>query len=187
MAPLSDQALITLYLTTNDKQFFAQLYTRHRYRVYQVCLCFCEDPYEADDFTQEIFIRLTHKINRFSGTARFTTWLTRVTTNYCIDQLRDRQHQQALFQRYTNELERLNHGSAEAEETALQLMQRVLHQLSASERELLAIKYADNVTLKSIAHKHKLSLSAVKMRIKRARERARLLYRQLHAQAEHSL
>ncbi|MCX6214694.1 sigma-70 family RNA polymerase sigma factor [Spirosoma sp.] len=184
MAPLSDQALITLYLTTSDKQFFAQLYTRHRYRVYQVCLCFCEDPYEADDFTQEIFIRLTHKINRFSGTAQFTTWLTRVTTNYCIDQLRERQHQQTLFQRYADEMNRLESRTQEVEETTLQRMQEVIQQLSAQEREMLQIKYADRLTLKAIARKHQLTLSAVKMRIKRAKERARSLYSHLYTQAE---
>ena len=185
MAHLSDQALISLYLTTHNKRYFAQLYNRHRYRVYQLCLCFCKDPYEADDFTQEIFIRLTHKIGSFSGTARFTTWLNRVTTNYCIDQLRERQQRLALYQRYADETARLENWTQEADETAFQLMQRAMHQLSASERELLAIKYADSVALKSIARQRKLTLSAVKMRIKRARERARLLYSQLHAQAEH--
>lgn len=186
MAPLSDQALIALYLTTHNKRYFAQLYNRHRLRVYQLCLCFCHDPHEADDFTQDIFIRLTHKIGSFSGNAQFTTWLNRVATNYCIDQLRERQQRLTLYQRYADEMAQPSIWPSEADETAFQLMQRVMRQLSASERELLAIKYGDSVTLKSIARKQKLTLSAVKMRIKRARERARLLYNQLHAQVEQS-
>lgn len=187
MAHLSDQALINLYLTNNDNHSFALLYQRHRYRVYQVCLFFCSDPHEADDFTQEIFIRLTHKLDRFSGTAQFTTWLNRVSTNYCIDQIRERQQRLALYQRYANEMERLDQRASEADEIAFQLMQQVIQQLSTPERELLEIKYADSVTLRNIARKQKLTLSAVKMRIKRARERATILYSQLYSQTDHGL
>ncbi|GAB2519645.1 RNA polymerase sigma factor [Spirosoma aerophilum] len=185
MAQLSDQNLISLYLTHNDTHAFAQLYTRYRYRVYQHCLYFCRDHHEADDFTQEIFIRLTHKINTYSGTAQFGTWLNRVTANYCIDQVREHQQRQTLYQRYADEMYRQGNRPYDNEETSFLLMQQVMQQLSVPERELLKIKYADSTTLEGIARKQNLTLSAVKMRVKRARERARLLYNQLHAMSEH--
>lgn len=184
MAHLSDQALINLYLTTQDKQCFAQLYTRHRYRVYQLCLCYCGHPDEADDFTQEIFLRILNKLGSFNGNSEFTTWLHRITVNYCIDHIRERQQRQGLYQRYFEETGPMGYRHDEAEEMSFQVMEQVMQSLPTHELELLQSKYGESRTLKTIAGQKQLSLSAVKMRIKRARDQARTLYNHLYAYNE---
>ncbi|GAB4012230.1 RNA polymerase sigma factor [Spirosoma migulaei] len=184
MNRLSDQVLISLYVTTKNDLCFAQLYTRHRYRVYQRCLFFCEDPDEANDFTQEVFIRLTSKLAGFKGESGFTAWLQVVTTNYCIDQVRKRQQYQLKYQQYLNENYLSNQNFDDSDEKPFRILEQTMQELSDYQRDLLRMKYQEGVEIKTIARQQKATLSAVKMRIKRAREQAKSRYINLYAEAE---
>lgn len=175
MTRLPDQALITLYLTSKNERYFTKLYTRHRCRVYQRCLAFCKDSDKADDFTQEIFIRLMHKLEGFKGNATFSSWLVRITTNYCIDQLRKQQHLDLMYQRYT-EACRTEITHEATEDKAFRVLEQVMQQLPTPQRELLRIKYEEGLDINTIATLQQLTPSAVKMRIKRSRDQAKSLY-----------
>lgn len=179
MKKLSDITLIQHYLATQNQHAFAQLYNRHRQRVYNHCLLLCCDPDEAEDFTQEIFIRLTDKLATFQGQAAFTSWLQVVTTNYCRDQFRKLHKRQLAHQHYQHYLTQPNHQVEE--EHTFQLMERVIEQLPPHQRELLLLKYEDQVAIKAIAQQQNTTLSAIKMRIKRARDQARSQYTRLSA------
>ena len=184
MNRLSDHVLVTLYVTTKNDLCFAQLYTRHRYRVYQRCLFICEDPDEADDFTQEIFIRLTNKLTSFKGDSAFTVWLQVVTTNYCIDQIRKRQQHQLKYQRYISESYLPELFPDDFEEKSFRVLDQAIQELTVYQRNLLQIKYLEGVAIKTIAQQQEVTLSAIKMRIKRAREQAKARYINLYAEAE---
>lgn len=184
MNHLSDQELIALYLSTKNDLCFTQLYTRHRYRVYQRCLFFCEDPDEADDFTQEIFIRLTHKLAGFKGDSTFISWLQVVVSNYCIDQIRKRHQHQLRYQRYINESYPSEQPADESEEIPFRILEKAIQGLTGHQRDLLRFKYQDGLGIKTIAEQHQLTTSAVKMRIKRAREHARNRYISLYSEID---
>ena len=60
------------------------LYERHRPLVYALCLRMTGNTSEAEDLTQEIFIRLLRKAGSFRGESRFSSWLYRFTTNHVL-------------------------------------------------------------------------------------------------------
>ena len=60
------------------------LYERHYWRVYSVCLNMTRNPADAEDLTQEVFVHLVRKIGLFRGDSRFTTWLHRLTVNLVL-------------------------------------------------------------------------------------------------------
>ncbi|ARK10919.1 RNA polymerase sigma factor [Fibrivirga algicola] len=176
---VSDQELIRLYLCTADHQYFTQLYTRHRQRVYQQCLTYTNNADDADDFVQEIFLRLMQKLKGYRGEAQFTTWLRSMVTNYCLDQLRRKKREQALWCSYEIQL---TYGSSlitvTEESVTHHAYERMINQLPVMQRELLYNKYGRGISINDIAIHQGLTPSAVKMRIKRARELAGALYRQ---------
>lgn len=177
MINISDQELVTLYRNTGNNQHFAQLYKRHRHRVYQKCYAYTGNSADSEDFVQEIFVRLTQKLNSYKGDAKFTTWLHVVTVNYCLDQMRKRQQQQSLWYKYQFEtLPAFDWSTANSDEPYMIASEKVLKQLTPSQRNLLVTKYGDNMSIKDIALSQRISASAVKMRIKRARDYARTLY-----------
>ena len=64
------------------------IYRQYRELVFRICYRMAADSARAQDWTQEIFIRVFEKIRSYKGNARFSTWLYRVATNYCLDRLK---------------------------------------------------------------------------------------------------
>jgi len=85
----SDTALIERYLR-GDVNAFNDLMRVHEDRVFAICLRMLRDREAALDATQETFITVFRKVDRFSGHSAFSTWLYRVAVNTCYDQARRR-------------------------------------------------------------------------------------------------
>jgi len=82
-----DQQLIRRYLA-GDVDAFNELMQAHEDRVFAVCLRMMRDREAALDATQETFITVFRKADRFAGKSAFSTWLYRVAVNTCYDALR---------------------------------------------------------------------------------------------------
>lgn len=90
--PITDQSEITVIRRAQrgDGPAYETLYQQHRSRVYLRCLQMVGNTSDAEDLTQEVFLRLFLGLPRFRGDARLSTWLYRVTTNCVLMHLRKR-------------------------------------------------------------------------------------------------
>jgi RNA polymerase sigma-70 factor, ECF subfamily len=81
-----------------DRGAFTELMDRHEDMVFAVSMRIMRNREAAFDATQETFLTLFRKADRFSGDAAVSTWLYRVATNTCLDMLRKqkRRHTEAL-------------------------------------------------------------------------------------------
>ena len=82
-----DVALVERYLA-GDTSAFDELMRAHQDRVFGVCLRMLRDRDAALDATQETFITVFRKADRFAGRSAFSTWLYRVAVNTCYDAAR---------------------------------------------------------------------------------------------------
>jgi RNA polymerase sigma-70 factor (ECF subfamily) len=80
----TDAALIARYLR-GDMAAFEDLMRAHEDRVFAVCLRMLRDREAALDATQETFVTVFRKADRFAGRSAFSTWLYRVAVNTCYD------------------------------------------------------------------------------------------------------
>ncbi len=78
-----------------DRDAFAELMRRHEDMVFAVCLRIMTNREAALDAVQETFITLFRKADRYRGDAAVSTWLYRVATNTCLDQLRKQRRRAA--------------------------------------------------------------------------------------------
>jgi RNA polymerase sigma-70 factor (ECF subfamily) len=83
----ADTALIARYLK-GDVGAFNDLMRAHEDRVFAICLRMLRDREAALDATQETFITVFRKVDRFAGHSAFSTWLYRVAVNTCYDHAR---------------------------------------------------------------------------------------------------
>jgi RNA polymerase sigma-70 factor, ECF subfamily len=67
---------------------FDSIYHSYRRRVYALCLRMVRNPADAEDLTQEAFLRLFRKIGTFRGDSAFTSWLHRLVVNVVLARLR---------------------------------------------------------------------------------------------------
>src|SRR5258706_5420719 len=72
-----------------DRAAFGQLVRRYRARIYALSLHLTGSRSDADDITQEVFLRAYHQIAAFQGRSEFFTWLYRIAVNRSLNARRD--------------------------------------------------------------------------------------------------
>ncbi|GAB3737996.1 RNA polymerase sigma factor [Spirosoma lituiforme] len=178
MDTFSDEELVRLYVETQRNAYFERLYKRYCDKVYRKCLSFTKDPVRAEDLTHDIFLKLVVKLSGFRGQSKFSTWLYSITYNYCTDQLRSHNVRREVY--IDDGWERLDVGDddglAELAEMEAQQLQKALHYLPIEEQTMLLMKYQDDISIREIAVHSGLTESAVKMRLKRSRDKLRKHY-----------
>lgn len=85
----SDAALVERALA-DDLAAFEQLVARYQNKIMGFVARMLDDREEAEDVTQEVFIKAYRSLDSFRGAASFSTWLYRIATNLCIDRARKR-------------------------------------------------------------------------------------------------
>ncbi|MDX6695549.1 MAG: polymerase sigma-70 factor, subfamily [Blastocatellia bacterium] len=88
--PKETDVVLAQKSAAGDTAAFEELYRRHFRRVYALCLRMLNDPVQAEDLTQDVFIQLFNKIGSFRGDSAFTTWLHRMTVNQVLMYFRKR-------------------------------------------------------------------------------------------------
>ena len=73
-----------------DQGAFDTLLRQHYNQIYAICRRLAGNEADAQDAAQEALITLVRRIDRFDGRSKFTTWMYRVVTNACLDELRRR-------------------------------------------------------------------------------------------------
>ena len=89
IADLSDRELLQRHVEGDDEAF-AELFRRHKDRMWAVALRTVRDPDLAADCVQDAFIAAFRRADSFRGDAAVTTWLHRIVVNACLDRLRRR-------------------------------------------------------------------------------------------------
>ncbi|MGI5820099.1 MAG: sigma-70 family RNA polymerase sigma factor [Armatimonadota bacterium] len=80
-----------------DRAAFGQLVDEYKDKIYNYVARMLNDPYEAEDVTQEAFLRAYRSLPRFRGASSFHTWLYRIASNLAIDVVRKRKRQEPTF------------------------------------------------------------------------------------------
>ncbi len=80
---------------TGDREAFGRLVDEYKDRIYSYVCRMLGDPYEAEDVTQEAFVRAYRSLPRFRGASSFHTWLYRIASNLAIDVVRRRRRAEA--------------------------------------------------------------------------------------------
>jgi len=85
-APTEDEAIKKAQ--KGDLKSFEELYSRHKARVFSLCLRMTNNYAHAEELTQETFLQLYRKINSFRGESAFSTWLYRMSVNVVLTRFR---------------------------------------------------------------------------------------------------
>ncbi|MFH0972934.1 MAG: RNA polymerase sigma factor [Patescibacteria group bacterium] len=163
--------MIILFQTNQEKESFEKLYDKYIDIVYRKCLSYLENYEDAQDAAQEVWIKVYFALSSFERRSVFSTWLYRITVNYCITALKKRKYFFSL-----NELEEAGfeiedlYPNIEILISNREDVTKVLSVLSKDMEVLLLMKYAEGYTYDEIAQITGLGVSAVKMRIARAKK-----------------
>lgn len=182
----SDGQLVDRCLA-GDGAAWEELVRIHTRRVYAICYRFTGSNADAQDLTQEVFLRVFKSIASFrSATGSFSVWLTRVTRNLLIDHYRRSKADRATGS-LEDHLPMLEEKSAISGRTegmlagreASEVLQTALQKLSPELRETVILRDLEEMEYREIAEALEIPEGTVKSRLNRGRaELARVLRRQ---------
>lgn len=173
--------MIQHHFSHQPHQCFENLYNRYVRKVYERCLSITKDSDQAQDFTHDIFLKAFDKLSSFEQRSRFSTWLYSIAHNYCVDQIRLARRLPTTALDESGDSAKDDSFTFQLHEESLQLMRQALDQLNSQERAILRLKYEDGTSIEDIAKLYNIKISAVKMRLKRSREKVQHICTQLYA------
>ncbi|MEL6974412.1 MAG: RNA polymerase sigma factor [Bacteroidota bacterium] len=174
-AQLTDEELVARIIKNNNPLLFGKLYDRYAKMVYNKCYGFARSQDEAEDLTQDVFLQLFIKLKSFKGKSKFSTWLYSFTYNFCVNYV-NRNKQRKMSDRSIPVEDSEYKLTEEVPDKSLfelkaKKLEKALTLISAEDRSILLLKYQDGASIKELITLMEIGESAVKMRLKRAKER----------------
>jgi RNA polymerase sigma-70 factor (ECF subfamily) len=182
----SEVAGDVLAVQRGDRDAFGSLLSRYQNRLYRYLLRWVHEEATAEDLFQQTWIRVLDNIRRYDPKRNFDAWLFAVARNIAIDYLR-RRRPDSLDEPVGDELplsEILSASAPGALEQVLrteriELVQKVLESQPAVYREILSLRFEEEMKLEEIAEVLCIPLGSVKSRLSRALERMRTAFLRL--------
>lgn len=185
---LTDELLVELIVSSKDPLLFKVLYERYIFKVFNTCLSFSNNNQEAEDICQDIFLKLLDKIHTFKGASKFSTWLYSFTYNHCVNYFH--RNKVKKFEKNTSNIEQIyNEVIAQSSDEdlvqmiKLEKLNEALELIPFEDKQILILKYQEFKSVKDLMDLHNAGESAIKMRLKRAKEKLLGVYNVVNCQA----
>jgi RNA polymerase sigma-70 factor, ECF subfamily len=176
-------AELMLGFQAGDQIAFRRLFDRHKGRVVNYCYRFCGQPALAEELAQETFLRVYKAAHRYRPRARFKTWLFKIATNVCLNEMR-RSHYRNRFETL-EEFHESENSHPETEGTPAadrpderleqaerqQMILRAIAQLPAEQRAALLLRVEQDFSYQQIGRQLGRSENHVKTLIYRGRQK----------------
>lgn len=174
---LSEQELLSA-LRRRDADAFTLLFETHSDKIYRLSVGLLENEAEAEGIVQETFLRFIERLDQFEGRSKISTWLYRVAYNASIDRLRQRQPLSSMD--FVDDEDSFPTPAAltdwsqwpeglltDAEVTAE--LDKAIASLTEKYRVVFILREIEGLSTQETAEITDLSISAVKVRLHRAR------------------
>ncbi len=174
---MDEQELITK-IKHGDQNAFKQLFEQYKDYVYNICYRMSGNREEAEDTTQDVFIKIFHAIGKFRGEAKLSSWIYRVAVNTCLKKERRKKltnlmsleflfQDKEIFQPVSPEDS--PDQQMETSETE-QIVQQAIRHLPARQKTAIILHRYEHLSYTEIASVMEISLSAVESLLHRAKE-----------------
>ena len=176
---------LMLRIKNGDRDAFRQLVERHKLSVLNLCLRFTGNREDAEDLSQEVFLRIFKAAPNYEVKAAFTTWLYRITMNLCLNYQRRKKVLQFFSLNHNKNSNSPNtdrilqiagteRPDTEYEKVELRKqVQNAIQSLPENQRTVVILYRYQNLSYKEIAEVLNTTVSAVESRLHRAKENLR--------------
>lgn len=164
-----------------QREAFQVLIERYEGMVFDLTHQYTEAPEDAEDLAQDAFIKAYRRIEDLKNPDRFASWLYGIALNLCRDYAKNVRRETYAFSRTDQEGEDLLAQDTEAQDEQLMANEQskelwaALGELSSTYATPFLLKYRDGLTYKAMSKRLDVSVSALKVRVHRARKKLRAL------------
>ncbi len=173
-----------------DQDAWAQIVRQHWRKVFNIAYKFTGKHDEAEDLTQDVFLKIFKSLNTFDRRANFQTWLVSVSRNLCIDHYRSVRKERETIDRDVDAGELTPASTTKSPFAALEqrdrveLLKKALDQLPPTLRSAVLLRDIQELSYQEIADRLHLPEGTVKSRINRGRTELARQIRRLRDELE---
>lgn len=161
---------------------FETIYNGHKNLVYNLCLHYVLNAADAQDITQEVFVKVYQKYTQYdAASASLKTWIYRITINHCLDFLKAKNAKKrmgflsALFLPNSNapviDIATINHPGTETEDkAALQRLLQIIYSLPPNQKTAIILSKIEDRPQKEVAEIMGMSVKGVESLLQRAKQ-----------------
>ena len=176
-APLQQQPIdeVIQRCLNGDQAAWESIVRQHWRKVFNIAYKFVGKHDEAEDLTQDVFLKIFKSLNTFDRRANFQTWLISVSRNLCIDHYRSVRKERETMNRDVDPSELTPVATTRSPQQELEVRDRVqllraaLDRLAPSLRTAVMLRDIQELTYQEIADRLRLPEGTVKSRINRGR------------------
>jgi RNA polymerase sigma-70 factor, ECF subfamily len=180
MTSINESDLIERF-KKGDPSAFEAILLRHQDRIYNLCRYMLQDPEDAQDAAQDIFLKAYRGLKDFRPDASLYTWLYRIAVNTCLDYRRKSRREVFRSEPLTEDLESDKPFLEQLYESAkiTKAIQLALQKLPEKLRAAIVLREIEGLSYEEVAEVLHTSVGTVKSRISRAREQLRHLLKNI--------
>ncbi len=155
-----------------EANYFSFIVEKYQDIVFSIALKVLRNREDAEEMAQESFIKAYKSLHTFKGTAKFSTWLYRITYNNCISEVRKKkQHFVSTDDvEISHDVDELNLDGI-PEENRAKYIKAALEKLPEDEYTLILLYYFEDQSIDEISKVTKLTASNAKVKLHRARKK----------------
>ena len=183
MAFINDQHYINQIIEGNTN-VFSVLVNQYKDLVFTLAYKMLKNKEEAEEVSQDTFIKIFNSLNKFKGESKFSTWIYKITYNTCLDKLKKIKKENSVVyiedfkEHQVNAIQNIIESIDEKERN--QKIQECLQLLPSEEAFLLTLYYFDDQSIEEIAKVIDCNTNNVKIKLYRTRKKlASILKEQL--------
>lgn len=185
MNPSSEHFELIAQITLGSDKALETLYAAFGSRVYNTALGYLQNAEEAEEVTQDVFVKIFQSAARFEGKSSVATWIYRIAVNQSIDRLNHRNRQKRsgimvrLFGKESGEqavdLPHFDHPGVvlENKENA-RILFKTIESLPEQQKTVFILSFVEDLPRQEVADVMQLSLKAVESLLQRAKANLRL-------------
>ncbi|RKE98052.1 RNA polymerase sigma factor [Ichthyenterobacterium magnum] len=181
MATNNDQHYINLIIDGNTNAF-SVLVDRYKDLVFTLALRMLKNREEAEEVSQDTFIKAYKSLSKFKGDSKFSTWIYKVAYNTCLDRIKKnkKKYNEVTIDEFTEHQVKIIDNALDniVENERKQAIQDCLYLLPSEDSFLLTLFYFEEQSLEEISKVVGLTANNVKVKIFRGRKKLASILRQ---------
>ncbi len=172
---MSDETQVIIHkILAGDQSAFKQLYDQYAALVYNTALSYTQDTPDAEEVTQDVFLKIHKNLKSFKGQSTFSTWVYRIAINTSLNKIRSRKTNRTVSMDLATEQISFIHPGVllENKEDSIALF-KAIKELPETQQTAFIMSYIEHLPRKEVAEIMTTSLKAVESLLQRAKRNLR--------------
>jgi RNA polymerase sigma-70 factor (ECF subfamily) len=179
---IDEEQIIINQIKAGETQAFAVLVDRYKDLVFNLAMQMLKNKEEAEEVSQDTFIKVFKKLDRFRGDSKLSTWIYRVAYNTCLDRIKKnkKRFNEVAIDEFTEHQIKIMDTALDVLETKelQQAIQECLQQLPGKDSFLLTLFYFEELSLEEISRIVNIEANTVKVKLFRSRKKLATILKQ---------